>query len=260
MVDAARPAAGAEILLRGRGPADGAQRADRRESSPRRPAAIFGWGMFNVELAAGMLREAAAQAYGLVGEVIPSDVPGKLAMGVRQPAGVVRGDRALERARDPRHARAWPRRSPTATQSCSRPPSCARAPMPPSSRRSSTPGCPPGVLNLITNDPADAGRRRRRADRPPRGPPRSTSPARPRSDGSSPRTPGAISSACCSSWAARRRWSCSRDADLDRAVGGRQLRRLLSPGSDLHVDRADRRRPRDRRRSGRAARRRARAR
>jgi vanillin dehydrogenase len=50
---------------------------------------VFGWGMFNVELAAGMLREAAAQAYGLVGEVIPSDVPGKLAMGVRAPAGVV---------------------------------------------------------------------------------------------------------------------------------------------------------------------------
>ena len=50
---------------------------------------VFGWGMFNVELAAGMLREAAAQAYWLTGEVIPSDVPGKLAMGVRQPAGVV---------------------------------------------------------------------------------------------------------------------------------------------------------------------------
>ncbi len=50
---------------------------------------VFGWGMFNVQLAAGMLREAAAQAYNLVGEVIPSDVPGKLAMGVRQPAGVV---------------------------------------------------------------------------------------------------------------------------------------------------------------------------
>ena len=52
---------------------------------------IFGWGMFNVEFAAGMLREAAAQAYGLVGEVIPSDVPGKLAMGVRAPTGVVVG-------------------------------------------------------------------------------------------------------------------------------------------------------------------------
>ncbi len=52
---------------------------------------VFGWGMFNCELAAGMLREAAAQAYGLIGDVIPSDVPGKLAMGVRAPAGVVIG-------------------------------------------------------------------------------------------------------------------------------------------------------------------------
>src|SRR5436305_10987706 len=51
--------------------------------------AVLGWGMFNVELAAAMLREAAAQAYWLSGEVIPSDVPGKLAMAVRQPAGVV---------------------------------------------------------------------------------------------------------------------------------------------------------------------------
>ena len=51
----------------------------------------FGWGMFNCMLAAGMLREAAAQAYWVTGEVIPSDVPGKLAMGVRQPAGVVVG-------------------------------------------------------------------------------------------------------------------------------------------------------------------------
>src|SRR5947209_7222363 len=50
---------------------------------------VFGWGMFNVQLAAGMLREAAAQAYWLTGEVIPSDVPGKLAMAIRQPAGVV---------------------------------------------------------------------------------------------------------------------------------------------------------------------------
>ncbi len=51
----------------------------------------FGWGMFNVDLAAGMLGEAAAQAYAATGEVIPSDVPGLTAMGVRQPAGVVLG-------------------------------------------------------------------------------------------------------------------------------------------------------------------------
>jgi vanillin dehydrogenase len=53
--------------------------------------ATLGWGMFNVKLATGMLSEAAAQAYSVTGEVIPSDVPGLLAMGVRQPAGVVVG-------------------------------------------------------------------------------------------------------------------------------------------------------------------------
>jgi len=51
----------------------------------------FGWGMFNCDLAARMLREAAAQTYMVTGEVIPSDVPGSLAMGVRVPAGVVVG-------------------------------------------------------------------------------------------------------------------------------------------------------------------------
>jgi vanillin dehydrogenase len=51
----------------------------------------FGWGMFNCHLAAGMLGEAAAQTTAVTGEVIPSDVPGLTAMGVRQPAGVVVG-------------------------------------------------------------------------------------------------------------------------------------------------------------------------
>ena len=53
--------------------------------------ATFGWGMFNCDLASRMLREAAAQTYAVTGEVIPSDVPGNLAMGVRRPAGVVVG-------------------------------------------------------------------------------------------------------------------------------------------------------------------------
>ena len=51
----------------------------------------FGWGMFNCDLAARMLHEAAAQTYAVTGEVIPSDVPGSLAMAVRRPAGVVVG-------------------------------------------------------------------------------------------------------------------------------------------------------------------------
>jgi len=49
------------------------------------------WAGFNVFLAAGMIREAAALTTQISGEVIPSDVPGSLAMGVRQPAGVVLG-------------------------------------------------------------------------------------------------------------------------------------------------------------------------
>ena len=41
------------------------------------------WGGFNVMLAAGMIREAAALTTQIGGEVIPSDVPGSLALGVR---------------------------------------------------------------------------------------------------------------------------------------------------------------------------------
>jgi acyl-CoA reductase-like NAD-dependent aldehyde dehydrogenase len=51
----------------------------------------FGWGMFNCDLAARMLREAAAQTYAAGGEVIPSDVPGALSFALRRPAGVVVG-------------------------------------------------------------------------------------------------------------------------------------------------------------------------
>jgi acyl-CoA reductase-like NAD-dependent aldehyde dehydrogenase len=53
--------------------------------------ATAGWGHFNVHLAAGMLREAAAMTTQIGGEVVPSDVPGSLALAIRQPAGVVLG-------------------------------------------------------------------------------------------------------------------------------------------------------------------------
>ena len=49
------------------------------------------WAGFNVHLAAGMLLEAASLTTQINGEIIPSDVPGSLAMGVLQPAGVVLG-------------------------------------------------------------------------------------------------------------------------------------------------------------------------
>ncbi|MBA4094921.1 MAG: salicylaldehyde dehydrogenase, partial [Candidatus Accumulibacter sp.] len=49
------------------------------------------WYQFNVTLASNMLREAASMTTQISGEVIPSDVPGSLAMGVRQACGVVVG-------------------------------------------------------------------------------------------------------------------------------------------------------------------------
>jgi benzaldehyde dehydrogenase (NAD) len=117
---------------------------------------VFGWGMFNVSLATAMLREAAAQAYGLVGEVIPSDVPGKLAMGVRQPAGVVL---AIAPWNAPvilcTRALATPLAYGNtvvlkASELCPRTHAAVVNAVVDA-------GLPPGVLNLVTNDPADAG-------------------------------------------------------------------------------------------------------
>src|SRR5688572_734387 len=53
--------------------------------------ATAGWGHFNIHLAAGMLREAAAMTTQIQGEIVPSDIPGNMAMATRQPVGVVLG-------------------------------------------------------------------------------------------------------------------------------------------------------------------------
>ena len=53
--------------------------------------ATEGWARFNVMLASGMVREAAALTTQIGGEVIPSDKPGCIAMALREPAGVVLG-------------------------------------------------------------------------------------------------------------------------------------------------------------------------
>lgn len=116
---------------------------------------MFGWGMFNVELAAGMLREAAAQAYGLSGEVIPSDVPGKLAMGVRAPAGVVVG------------IAPWNAPVILSTRAVATPLAYASTVVLKASELCPRThaavvtalvdaGLPPGVINLVTNAPEDA--------------------------------------------------------------------------------------------------------
>jgi acyl-CoA reductase-like NAD-dependent aldehyde dehydrogenase len=49
------------------------------------------WAGFNVHLGAGILREAASLTTQVTGTIIPSDKPGIMAMGIRQPAGVCLG-------------------------------------------------------------------------------------------------------------------------------------------------------------------------
>jgi benzaldehyde dehydrogenase (NAD) len=117
---------------------------------------VFGWGMFNVALASSMMREAAAQTYGVVGEVIPSDVPGKLAMGARQPAGVVVA------------IAPWNAPVILATRAVATPLAfgntvvlkaselCPRTHAAVAHALQDA-GLPDGVINLITNEPADAG-------------------------------------------------------------------------------------------------------
>src|SRR3954468_9552254 len=115
----------------------------------------FGWGMFNCDLASKMLREAAAQAYSVVGEVIPSDVPGSLALGVRQPAGVVvgmapwnapviLGTRAVATPLAYGNTVVL-----KASEQCPRTHAAI-------ARALDDAGLPAGAVNLLTNDPADA--------------------------------------------------------------------------------------------------------
>ncbi|HXR13910.1 MAG TPA: aldehyde dehydrogenase [Solirubrobacteraceae bacterium] len=117
--------------------------------------ATFGWGMFNCMLASGMLREAAAQTYGTIGEVIPSDIPGKLAMAVRAPVGVVVG------------IAPWNAPVILSTRAVATPLAFGNTVVLKASELSprthahvaraiADAGVPPGVINFLTNSPADA--------------------------------------------------------------------------------------------------------
>lgn len=68
-----------------------ARQADFIERMVNETGATPGWAGFNVMVAASILREAASLTTQVGGEVIPSNVPGSLAMGVRVPSGVVVG-------------------------------------------------------------------------------------------------------------------------------------------------------------------------
>jgi benzaldehyde dehydrogenase (NAD) len=114
------------------------------------------WAGFNTHLAAGMLTEAASLTTQIGGEVIPSDVPGSLAMGVRQPAGVVLG------------IAPWNAPVILGVRAIAVPLACGNTVVLKGSELSpqthalivealNEAGLPPGVVNFVTNAPADAG-------------------------------------------------------------------------------------------------------
>ncbi len=61
------------------------------ETGVAETGAMANWYGFNVHLAANMLREAAAMTTQIDGSIVPTDMPGNLALAVRQPCGVVLG-------------------------------------------------------------------------------------------------------------------------------------------------------------------------
>ena len=113
------------------------------------------WAGFNVMFAANILREAGAMTTQIAGEIIPSDKPGTLAMGVRQAAGV-----CLAIA-------PWNAPVILGTRAVAMPIACgntvifkASEQCPGTHRLIATAlaeaGLPSGVINVITNAPEDA--------------------------------------------------------------------------------------------------------
>ncbi|PCH98728.1 MAG: salicylaldehyde dehydrogenase [Rhodobacteraceae bacterium] len=115
-----------------------------------------GWTRFNVGLASDILREAAAMTTQITGEIIPSNRPGSMAMAVRQPAGVV-----LSIA-------PWNAPVILGTRGLALPLACGNTVVFKTSEACPKTHClivdaleeaglPAGVVNVISNAPADAG-------------------------------------------------------------------------------------------------------
>jgi acyl-CoA reductase-like NAD-dependent aldehyde dehydrogenase len=115
-----------------------------------------GWARFNLMLATGMVREAAAITTQIGGEVIPSDVPGKIAMALREPVGVILG------------IAPWNAPIILGVRAIAVPLACGNSvilkasEMCPRTHRLiveafQEAGFPAGVVNLVTNAPEDAG-------------------------------------------------------------------------------------------------------
>jgi acyl-CoA reductase-like NAD-dependent aldehyde dehydrogenase len=118
--------------------------------------ATKGWALFNLGLAASMVREAAALTTQISGEVIPSDKPGCLAMALREPVGVILG------------IAPWNAPIILGVRAIAVPLACGNAVILKASETCprtheiiveafAEAGFPEGVVNVVTNAPADAG-------------------------------------------------------------------------------------------------------
>ena len=67
-----------------------ARRAGSRKLA-RETGGTFGFGMFQMGFVPGLFRQAAGAAYAPTGTILPSDMPGAFAMGVRRPDGTPPG-------------------------------------------------------------------------------------------------------------------------------------------------------------------------
>ena len=117
--------------------------------------AVGPWGHFNAFFAASLMREAASMTTQVAGEVIPSDKPNSFAMAIRQPVGVCFG------------MAPWNAPVILGVRALAMPLACGNtvvlkaSEMCPATHRLigtllRDAGLPPGVLNVVTNDPDDA--------------------------------------------------------------------------------------------------------
>ena len=201
------------------------------------------WAGFNVMLAAGMIREAASLTTQVAGEVIPSDVPGSAGHG-RAPAGRRgAGHRALECAHHPRRAR---HRHAAGLRQYGDPERQRELPAhPPADHRGAAGrGLPAGVVNYLTNAPADAGKVVEAM---------AAHPAVRRINFTGSTRVGKIIAMTCAKYlkpvvlelGGKAPLVILDDADIADAVNAAGLRLLRQLGADLHVHRApDRRRER----------------
>jgi len=116
-----------------------------------------GWAMFNIGIATGMLREAGAMTTQITGDVIPTDKPNNLALAVRQPVGVILG------------IAPWNAPVILGVRAIAMPLACGNTVVFKASEQCPAThqligqvmrdaGLPAGVVNVVTNAPADAAK------------------------------------------------------------------------------------------------------